>query len=136
MAIIKIQREKSFADKVRDYKIFMNNIKVGTISEGQTKEFYVKEGKHIISTKIDWAGSQEIELDLKENETVNLVVNNYSTKNWLISVYYIIFITILHFLLNYNFNFQYSALLFLPTLAILIYYVTIGRNKYLTLKIV
>lgn len=133
MAIIKIQREKSFADKVRDYKVFIDNTKVGTISEGETKEFHIEEGKHTISTKIDWAGSQVIELDIKENETITLLVNNYSTKHWFVSVYYIIFVTLLHLFLKYSFEFQYAALLFIPSLAVMTYYLTIGRNKYLTL---
>jgi len=133
MAVIKIQREKSFADKIRDYKVFIDNIQVGTISESETKEFHIEEGKHIISIKIDWAGSQEIKVDIKENETITLLANNYSAKHWLVSVYYIIFVTLLHLFLKYSFEFQYSALLFIPSLAVMTYYLTIGRNKYLTL---
>lgn len=134
MAIIKIQRGSGFADKIRNYKVFINDEQVGIISEGEIKEYNVSPGTYTISTKIDWAGSKDVIVNLKENDVVNLKVENYTAKHWLISVYFIAFITLVHIVLFITIDFQYTSLLFIPTLAIMAYYLTFGRNKYLTLK--
>lgn len=134
MAVIKIQRGSGYVDKIRNYKVFINNEKVGVISEGEIKEYNVSPGTHTISTKIDWAGSKDIVVDLKENDVINLKVENYSAKHWLISVYFIAFITLVHVVLFITIDFQYTSLFFIPILAIMGYYLTLGRNKYLTLK--
>ena len=134
MAVIKIQRGSGYVDKIRNYKVFINNEQIGVISEGEIKEYNVSPGTHIISTKIDWAGSKNIIVDLKENDVVNLKVENYTAKHWLISVYFIAFITLVHIVLFITIDFQYTSLLFIPVLAIMGYYLTFGRNKYLTLK--
>lgn len=134
MAVIKIQRGSGYVDKIRNYKVFINNEQVGIISEGEIKEYNVSPGTHTISTKIDWAGSKDIIVDLKENDVVNLKVENYTAKHWLISVYFIAFITLVHVVLFIMIDFQYTSLLFIPVLAIMGYYLTFGRNKYLKLK--
>jgi len=134
MAVIKIQRGNGYVDKIRNYKVFINNAQVGIISEGEIKEYNVSPGTHTISTKIDWAGSKDIIVDLKENDVVNFKVENYTAKHWLISVYFIAFITLVHIVLFITIDFQYASLLFIPILAIMGYYLTFGRNKYLTLK--
>lgn len=134
MAVIKIQRGSGYVDKIRNYKVFINNKQIGVISEGEIKEYNVSSGTHIISTKIDWAGSKDIIVDLKENDVINLKVENYTAKHWLISVYFIAFITLVHIVLFITIDFQYTSLLFIPVLAIMGYYLTFGRNKYLTLK--
>lgn len=134
MAVIKIQRDSGYVDKIRNYKVFIDNEKVGIISEGEIKEYNVSPGTHTISTKIDWAGSKDIIVDLKENDVVNFKVENYTAKHWLISVYFIAFITLVHIVLFITIDFQYTSLLFIPILATMGYYLTLGRNKYLTLK--
>lgn len=134
MAVIKIQRGSGYVDKIRNYKVFINNEQVGIISEGEIKEYNVSPGTHTISTKIDWAGSKDIIVDLKENDVINLKVENYTAKHWLISVYFIAFITLVHIVLFITIDFQYTSLLFIPILAIMGYYLTFGRNKYLKLK--
>ena len=134
MAVIKIQRGSGYVDKIRNYKVIINNEQVGIISEGEIKEYNVSPGTHTISTKIDWAGSKDIIVDLKENDVVNFKVENYTAKHWLISVYFIAFITLVHIVLFITIDFQYTSLLFIPVLAIMGYYLTFGRNKYLKLK--
>ena len=134
MAVIKIQRGSGYVDKIRNYKVFINNEQIGVISEGEIKEYNVSPGTHTISTKIDWAGSKDIIVDLKENDVINLKVENYTAKHWLISVYFIAFITLVHIVLFITIDFQYTSLLFIPILAIMGYYLTFGRNKYLKLK--
>lgn len=134
MAVIKIQRGSGYVDKIRNYKVFINNEQIGVISEGEIKEYNVSPGTHTVSTKIDWAGSKDIIVDLKENDIINLKVENYTAKHWLISIYFIAFITLVHIVLFITIDFQYTSLLFIPILAIMGYYLTFGRNKYLKLK--
>lgn|GEM_PF-5331568 len=65
---------------------------------------------------------KDITVDLKENDVVNFKVENYTAKNWLISVYFIAFITLVHIVLFITIDFQYTSLLFIPVLAIMGYY--------------
>jgi hypothetical protein len=90
MPIIKIHREVGYADRLRAYRIDINSSKVATIKAGATTEHSVSEGKHVIQLKIDWACSNELEIDATSKQTIELVCGN-SMKGWhlLLSLFYI-----------------------------------------------
>ena len=75
MAKIKIQRASKYANKIRDYKIFIDGQNVGTISDGETKEFEVMPGKRTVTAKIDWCCSPDFVIDVSANETKCLEVD-------------------------------------------------------------
>lgn len=116
---------------MRDYKIYIDGQQVGTIGNGETKNFTTTEGQHTVTAKIDWCSSPTISVNVNDNQTKTLKVGGFKKGNWLILIF--IGLIILHFILlryaNFEFTIYFAAALFLWP----IYYLTIGRKKYLTL---
>jgi len=69
MAIFKILRKDEYNNKFRPIKIFVDGENIGTIANGETKDFNVHSGRHSIIAKIDWCSSSELSFDIKDNET-------------------------------------------------------------------
>jgi hypothetical protein len=102
MATIRIKRTSEYINLLRDYKIFIDGQQVGTIANGEIKDFPTTVGQHIVTAKIDWCSSPDVSIDVKENQTINLNVYGLKTLNGFL---------------------------------LLMYYLTKGKNKYLTLEV-
>jgi hypothetical protein len=133
MAKINIQRTSEYNNRLRDYQIYIDNKKTGTIGNGEQKSFEIDEGTHIIEAKIDWCGSPKVTLEIKNDESKNLKVGGFKYGKWLVPSS--LFLLLLSFLLNHFFDFYYLTYLIYPVFLLLIYYLTFGRKKYLTLTI-
>lgn len=103
MATIRIKRTNEYSNLLRDYKILIDGQQVGTIANGETKDFSTTVGQHTVTAKIDWCSSPDVSVDVKENQTIALNVCGLKTP--------------IEFLF-------------------LIYCLTKGRNRYLTLEVV
>ena len=103
MATIKIQRTSEWNARLRDFKIFIDEQQVGTIANGETKEFTTPAGKHTITAKIDWCSSPDLTINADDNKTKCLKVGGFKNANWMLPI-------------------------------ALLYYLTIGRKKYLRLE--
>jgi hypothetical protein len=57
MATLMINRSSEYANALRNIKIFLDNKEIGTIANGEAKEFDVPEGVHTLQAKIDWCSS-------------------------------------------------------------------------------
>jgi hypothetical protein len=131
MATIKIQRTSEYNNRMRDYKIFVDGQQVGTISNGQTKEFTILAGRHRVAARIDWCSSPDVSITVQDNETKNLKVGGFKNGNLLMPLG--LGIIVLHFILKSMMGFNYAIFLVVPIFLLLVYYLTIGRKKYLTL---
>lgn len=130
MAKIIIQRTNEYNNRWRDYQIYIDNKKVGTIKNGGSIEFEIEEGKHIIEAKIDWCGSPKITVEIKNDETKYLKVGGFKYGNWILPIALILIL--FHFLSYHFLDFDYTVITY-PTFFLLAYYLTIGRKKYLKL---
>ncbi len=66
--MIRLRRDSQFADKLRAYKIILDGLQIGQIRDGQAQEFDVSPGNHILSLKIDWCSSNEVEFVAGEED--------------------------------------------------------------------
>ena len=91
--MIKINRSTSYADKIRAYKIILDNECLGEIKRKETREFEVTEGKHTIYLKIDWCKSNKIEFYASSDEVIEFDCG-ISISGWrtLLSFIYITFL--------------------------------------------
>jgi len=55
--MIRIIRENCFNDSLRKYKVILDKTCIGDVSNGETKEFNISQGKHELYLKIDWCQS-------------------------------------------------------------------------------
>jgi hypothetical protein len=132
MATIKLNRTNEYNNKMRDYKIFIDGQQVGTIANGETKEFPSTVGQHIVTAKIDWCSSPDISINLKENQTSHLKVGGFKNGQLLMRIG--LGVVVLHFILSKFADFDYLIFLAVPLLLIMVYYLSLGRKKYLTLE--
>ncbi len=131
MATIKLQRTSEYNNRMRDYKILIDGLQVGTIANGETKEFTTTVGQHSVTAKIDWCSSPEISINTDDNEIKNLKVGGFKNGNWLMPIAG--GIIALHFILKITVDIEYTIVLVIPVFILLVYYLTLGRKNYLTL---
>jgi hypothetical protein len=131
MATIRIHRTSEYINGMRNYRILIDNKQVGTIADGETKEFVTEAGQRTITAKIDWCSSPDILLDVKDGETIALRVGGFKNGSWL--MYLGGGILLLHFILSVTLNFDFAVFLVIPVFILLAYFLTVGRKSYLTL---
>jgi hypothetical protein len=131
MATLTINRTREYLNRLRDYGVYIDGKKVGTIANGETKIFNVSSGHHLIFTKIDWCSSPSLSIAINENEEKILKVGGFKYGSWLMPTTLIIIILSYFFKLKYDLN--YLFYLVIPVFLLLIFYLTLGRKKYLTL---
>ena len=132
MATIKIRRTNDYINVMRDYRLFIDNQKIGTISNGQTKDFEIPAGRHSLIAKIDWCRSQELFFEINNNETKIILVGALKHSKWSMPLIGIILtLSILLPLGQYSY---YKLILILPAFIYILYTLTLGRKNYLTLK--
>jgi len=73
MASIKIHRPNNFVGRLRAFSVYLNDKKIGTVSNGETKEFQISAGNHKIYCKQDFFNSPFIySFSIEENQTKSL----------------------------------------------------------------
>jgi hypothetical protein len=132
MAKIIIHRHKEFINRARNFKIVLDINEAGTLAYNSILELNVSEGSHILKAKIDWCESQELTLDINDNEVKEYEVKSFTLGKYLSPLPLVIIL--FDFLLKRFFNFEYLIYLIVPLALIMLYYLTIGRNHYLVLK--
>ena len=137
MARLIITRKSEFVNALRDYRIYLNGKEIGTISNGETEEFVIPEGTNTLIAKIDWCGSQELKINVSNEETKSLSISGF--RPGLFFLFFISFTIVIPILFREFIRFHYFLkylflLLSIIGLVAVIYYLTIGRNKYLEIK--
>lgn len=131
MATIRIQRTNEYNNRFRDYKVFIDGTQVGTIANGETKDFSTTAGEHSVTAKVDWCSSPDVTVTLKENEAVRMSVGGFKHGRTLMPLGLVIIV--LHFILSELAGFDYLILLAVPIFVLFFYYLSFGRKKFLTL---
>jgi hypothetical protein len=63
MATIEVSRDpKPFRDKVRRYRVLIDDVEVGRLGRGETVAVEVVAGPHTVMVKLDWGTSPPIEV--------------------------------------------------------------------------
>ena len=133
MATIQLTRKKEFQAAVRDYQVYVDNQKIGSISNHETKEFAIAPGRHQIAVKIDWCSSPNIDFELSDNQTISMNVEGILHHGWLYKIF-LCFI-FLEFVYMGIMDKDFSGFSLIPMILYYIYYLTFGRNKYLILSV-
>jgi len=131
MATIKIKRTTGWVDMARNYEIFIDGHFVGKLANGTSEEFPITIGKHTVTAKIDWCSSPNLFIDIGIDEIKHLTVSSFKY-SWLmfLGIGTIAFFPLLQRIVGLG----YAAFILLPIFLLSVYYITIGRKKYLTLR--
>lgn len=134
MATIKIYRQSEYNNRFRDFLVYLDGRKIGTVANNETKNFEVPPGQHTIYFKIDWASSPALNFEITDGETKTFKVAGFRYARWLIPAGAII--AALHFIIQPLTGFAYTVYFAIPVFMLLLYYITFGRKNYLTVNVV
>ena len=70
---IHLKRTSQLANKLRKFKVYLNNRYVGVIRDGEEIILSVEQGKNQIYLKVDWNKSEIYEFDINAGETIHLI---------------------------------------------------------------
>lgn len=138
MAKIRIKRSNEWINGTRQFCVYLDDQKVGTISKGETKDFDIPAGQYKVRAKIDWLGSNYLLCQVSENELKTLTVSNFKYGNYFIFGYVLPFsiylLLKLFFETDLNLVATLGFCLALSVFSILTYCFAFGRDSYLQIK--
>lgn len=132
MATIRLRRTNDYINLLRDYRLYIDGQKIGTIGNSETKEFEISSGQHSVIAKIDWCSSQEISFEINENDSKTILVSSLKIGRWLLPL--TTGIIALSLLLTGVLHYYITLFLVLPAFLVILYPITFGRKNYLTLR--
>lgn len=75
MAVITVLRvPASLGGSARKYKLLIDSVERGRLAGGDEIEVEVRQGSHTVQARIDWTGSNVVEVTLDETETASFAV--------------------------------------------------------------
>lgn len=79
--MIKVNRLTGYTDKIRKYKVIIDDEQVDTLKDGETKCFEMPEGEHTIYLKIDWCRSNKVKFSINKDEIIEFDCDS-SLRSW------------------------------------------------------
>jgi len=137
MAKLIIKRRSEFINWSRDFIIYINGQKVGTIANGETEEFDIPDGENILKAKIDWRGSQDFQISANKDETKNVLITGFKHRSIMTILMFLMIllpIQFREFIRNHFFLKLPVSIFSVIALFSIIYYLTFGRNKFIEIK--
>jgi hypothetical protein len=91
---ITVQRTTSYVDRLRAYKIKIDDVVVGKVKARDSVTMPIIPGRHLIVLRIDWCGSETIDFEVQPGEHVTFECGS-SLQGWriLLGLLYITFLT-------------------------------------------
>ncbi|MGX1025062.1 hypothetical protein [Psychroflexus sp. MBR-150] len=126
-----IKRAKEWANGARNYRLYLNDKKIGKIGNGETEVIEIEPGSHKLQAKIDWCSSENINFEIEDNETYEVKLSSFMYSNWLFPM--VLLITALYYAFDEELGLTYQFYFFaiLPFGLYFLYFITFGRNRYL-----
>lgn len=131
MAIITIKRPP-IENGAKEYDIYIDKQKAGTISDGDIMEFNTTNGQHLINLKVGQFSSPDLTIETSQDKITTLKIAEFKKMKWVWEI--IIAIFALHIILKMTIGFRHTTLLFIPVFLFDIYYRKLGWKKHLKLE--
>ena len=139
MAKLIISRKNEFMNWASEYKIYLNGQKIKTISSGETIEIDVPEGTSIIKAKINWlSGSHDLPVSFRNEDLKVISISGLKLPNIIVGLMSLLTILMIVFRIQIKTDFPFLKLPIAIIASFFIiaslYYLTLGRNKYIEIK--
>lgn len=132
MSLLKIKRSYDFTDSKKDYEIYIDGNMIGTIGTGETRQFHITRGEHLLYSKSDWVRSPSVSFGIKERETKTFIVERSKNVKLILSIFMII--SLVSLTLTFFKIINFAGYLNIPVFVFLLYYYTFGRYKFLSFR--
>jgi hypothetical protein len=70
LGLLRIVRDSGYADRLRAYTVTIDGNNAGEIKNGETKDFPITPGQHVLALKIDWCGSNTVEFHATDEDVI------------------------------------------------------------------
>jgi hypothetical protein len=133
MGKLVIERRSEFLNRGRSIGLYLNEEKIGTIENGEIKEFKLEPGNYNLRAEIDWCGSPNRVISINQKQLKKFELTGFSKNKWVLPILITLQIILigLDYLININIylktTYMIGAILFIT------YPVSFGRNNYLKL---
>ena len=126
-------RTSEYANNARNITVFVDGKKAVKIPNGGSAVFETTAGEHEVYAKIDWCYSPVLKLKLEEVDQQKLEISSFKMAKWMMPL--ALFCVLVYFAGSYfsEANFMWVFLVVVPIFLYQIYYLTLGRHKYLLL---
>ena len=135
-----LTRANEWLNRLRPYKVLIDGVEVGTITNDSSEEFAIGEGNHLLQCKINWYSSaDDFRINIGSNETAYLRVKTGMRYYWPLFILLLAGIFINLFFSGRPLekplwaSFLQLALI-LPGLAYMLYHLSFARKKYLIIE--
>ena len=128
-AKLTIQRSSEHINRLRNCSIQLNGKEIGKIANGEIKTFEWEPGTYRLQATIDWCGSPEIDIQLKEGEEKILRLSSFKQSSWLMPLSLVLLTA--HFILVLFWENYMLIWAIFPVFLLFVYQMSVGRKKYL-----
>ena len=124
-------RTSEYSNNARNVVIFVDGKKALSVPNGGSDVMDIETGAHEVYAKIDWCYSPVLKLNLKEDDKQKLEISSFKMAKWMIPL--ALFCVLIYFAGDYFFevNLSFLFIVVIPIFLYQIYYLTLGRKKYL-----
>lgn len=131
MAKLIIRRTSEWNNRMRSFGIYLNDQKIGTIRNGEIKEFEVEPGIHELKAKIDWCESETIKVEVKADKAKALELTGFKYGKYMMPISLVLCIVYFAFRETLKINSGLFLAILSPVLLYLVYIMSFSRKKYL-----
>jgi hypothetical protein len=126
-----IKRTYEWNNLMRNFGVYLDDKKIGTVANGETAEYEVKSGKHKLNSKIDWCGSRTIEFEIKENETKTIELSGFKYGTLILPIMLVILLIYVVAKTEFNTDLDFLSIFGIILFCYPLYYLTFGKKEYL-----
>lgn len=130
MPILRVQRTNDFADGRKDYEIYIDGNRIGTIAMGDIRQFQISEGEHLLNAKSNWVRSPPISFGIKSEKTKTFIVGRSKNVKFIINI--LMVLAVLSLILIFLKTFNFAVYLNIPVVLFLFYYYTIDSHQFMS----
>ena len=134
-----LSRPSEWQNRLRGYKVFMDNVEIGSIKNGATEEFLVSPGIHHVQCRMAWYSSPVFAVNIEQGSVEYLLVKSGMKYYWpMVLLLFAGVVTNLVYRKDHEerplWIFILQFFLLLPSLLYMLYYLTVGRKYCLLIE--
>ncbi|SDR90356.1 hypothetical protein [Gramella sp. MAR_2010_147] len=129
-----IRRNSEWANRMRSFELFLNGVKFSEIKDKQVLSFEIPEGKYQLTAKIDWCGSEPLNIEIAKDEIKRIEINGFIFSKYLLPLAIVTGLFYFGVYFKYDHNSLFLATLLMFFFGYMLYFMSIGHNQYLRLK--
>jgi len=128
-----IKRDSEWANKMRSFELYLNGKKFAEIEDKKVLSFEIPEGKYQLIAKIDWCGSEPLNIQITEGETKRVEVKGFIFSKYFLPLAVITGLLYFGIYFQYHINSLFLATILMFFFGYMLYFMSFGRNQYLRL---